>query len=351
LIFSFALTFAIAFVLALVLTPVVGRLAARWGVVAAPGGRRKHPRSVPKLGGVALYLAFVAAILLAQLLPVEHGDPKETIRLAGLLVGGTLLFIVGLIDDWRELGPRPQLLAQLLAAVIAIACLIIIEYVNNPFTGRWTSQFPYWFTFLFTLFWLMGMTNTVNWLDGLDGLAVGVVAIEAAVLFINAAFKLEPPQESVALLPLALLGATLGFLPYNFFPARIFIGGGALWLGFTLGALSIIGGAKAAALLLVMWIPILDVTWQIISRVRRGRNPAVGDRGHLHFRLQDMGIAQWKIVLAYYSFCAFFGALTLIVSSQLFKLMALGVMGLIVVGVMVWLTRVAGDGEATFPPQ
>jgi UDP-GlcNAc:undecaprenyl-phosphate GlcNAc-1-phosphate transferase len=187
--------------------------------------------------------------------------------------------------------------------------------------------------------WLVGMTNTVNWLDGLDGLAAGVTAIAAVVLFINAAYRLNPPQESVALLPLALLGATLGFLPYNFFPARLFIGGSAHWLGFTLGALSIIGGAKMAAVLLVMGGPILDVAWQIISRIRRGRNPTVGDRGHLHFRLQDMGISQRKIVLAYYGFCAFFGVLTLAISSRMFKLIAMGVMVAIVVGVLVWLTR------------
>ncbi len=336
---SFILTFLVAFTLSLTLTPLAGRLSRRLGITSAPGGRHQHVKAVPKLGGIALYLAFVAAVALAQFLPVERGDPQESIRLTGLLLGGTVLLIVGLIDDLYELSPLPQFLVQVLATVIAIAHLIIIEYVNNPITGEWTPQFPTWFTILFTVFWLMGMTNTVNWLDGLDGLAAGVTAIASVVLFINAAFRLSPPQESVALLPLALLGATLGFLPYNFFPARLFIGGSALWLGFTLGALSIIGGAKMAAVLLVMGGPILDVAWQIISRIRRGRKPTAGDRGHLHFRLQDLGISQRKIVLAYYLFCAFFGTLTLVISSQLFKLVAMGVMVAIVAGVMLWLTR------------
>lgn len=344
---SYLATFAVAFTLALVLTPLMARLALKWGIQAAPGGRRLHPRHVPKLGGVALYVAFLAAVLLAQLLPVPHMDPKEGIRLFGLLAGGTVLFLVGLLDDCRELPPWPQFAAQFVAAGIAIACLIHIEYVNNPFTGQWTAQFPYWFTVLVSLFWLLGMTNTVNWLDGLDGLAAGVTAIGSAVLFINAAFRLDPPQESVALLPLALLGATLGFLPYNFTPARIFIGGGAAWLGFTLGALSIIGGAKMAAVLFVMGLPILDVAWQIVYRVRHGRSPTTGDRGHLHFRLQDMGLSQRTIVLAYYLFCTLFGVLTLVVSSRIFKLAALGVLAAIVLGTLLWLTRTVPSEPGT----
>ena len=335
----FVLTFLVAFGFSLVLTPLVGKLSRRWGVVAVPGGRRRHPRAIPKMGGLALFGAFLLAVLFAQLLPVERGDPKEPIRLLGLLLGGGIIFAVGIIDDIRELPPLPQLVVQIVGALVAILHLIIIEYVNNPLTGGWTPQFPSWFTFVFTMLWLLGMTNTVNWLDGLDGLAVGVTAIASAVLFINAAYRLDPAQESVALLPLALLGASLGFLPFNFFPARVFVGGSALWLGFTLGALSIIGGAKMAAVLLVMGMPILDVAWQIVSRLRRGSNPAKGDRGHLHFRLQDLGVSQRKIVLAYYLFSAFFGTLTLVISSRLFKLIAIGVMALIVLAVMYWFAR------------
>jgi len=336
---SFLLTFLIAFILALALTPVLSRLALRWGMTAIPGGRRQHGRRIPKLGGVVIYLAFMVAVIAAQFMPVERLDDNEVIRLVGLLLGGTLLLVAGLLDDRRELGPLLQFLPQAAAVAVAMVCLIIIEYVNNPFPGLWTPKFPFWFTLFFTAFWLLGMTNTVNWLDGLDGLAAGVTAIASGVLFVNAAFRLDPPQTSVSLLPLALLGATLGFLPYNFFPARIFIGGSALWLGFTLGALSIIGGAKMAAVLLVMGGPILDVAWQIVNRMRAGGNPAQGDRGHLHFRLQDMGLSQRRIVLAYYVFCASFGMLTLVVSSRIFKLLALGVMALIVIGIMVWLSN------------
>ncbi len=352
---TFILAFALAFVLSLGLTPLARLLGAQLGLVAEPGGRRQHVGRIPRIGGVPIYLAFVGAVLVSQCfvvppgqldaaplptLAIERFDPKEVIRLTGLLVGATLIFLVGLYDDWRELGPLPQYIAQLVAAAVAVAFLIIIEYINNPFTGEQTPRFPYLVTVTVSLFWLGLMMNTVNWLDGLDGLATGVVALACVVLFINAAFRLQPPQHSVALLPVALLGATLGFLPFNFHPARIFLGSsGAFFLGFTLGVLSIIGGAKMAAILLVMGLPLLDVVWQIVQRLARGQNPALGDRGHLHFRLLDLGLSQRQIVIGYYAFCAAFGGLALLIPSRLYKFVALVVMGIIVLAGFVWLAR------------
>ena len=351
---AFALIFIVAFVLSLGLTPLSIYLGRRWGLVAKPGGRRQHTGEVPRTGSIPIFVAFFGAVLLSRLLVINPGaahpglpdafvvfrfDPKEVIRLTGLLVGGTFIFIVGLLDDWWELSPLPQYIAQLLASAIAVAFLIIIEYVNNPFTGSQTPDFPYLLTATISLFWLGLMINTVNWLDGLDGLASGVVAIACVVLFINAVFRLNPPQHSVALLPIALLGATLGFLPYNFYPAKIFLGSGAVFLGYVLGILSIIGGAKMASILLVMGLPLLDVVWQIVNRILRGQNPVRGDRGHLHFRLADLGLSQRQIVLGYYLFCALFGALALLIPSRLYKFIAILVMGLISLAGFIWLTR------------
>ena len=360
---AFGLVFGVAFLLSLGLTPLASWLGERWGVVAVPGGRRQHPHPVSRIGGVAVYIAFVGAVLVAQQVVIDPAepppdlpaafqvwrfDPKESIRLIGLLGGGTFIFLVGLYDDWRELSPLPQYIAQLLAAAFAVAFLILIEYINNPFTGQQTPDFPYILTVTITLFWLGLMMNTVNWLDGLDGLAGGVVAIACVVLFVNGVFRLNPPQHSVALLPLALLGATLGFLPFNFHPARVFLGSsGAYFLGFTLGVLSIIGGAKMASILLVMGLPLLDVAWQIVARLSRGANPAQGDRGHLHFRLLDMGLSQRQIVLGYYLFCAAFGGLALAIPSRLYKFIALLAMaGISLIG-FIWLARrtpSAGEG-------
>lgn len=352
---AYGLVFGAALVLSLVLTPLTVRLGKRLGLVAEPGGRRKHRGKIPRIGGVPIYIAFVAAVLLSRVLVVAPSqfdpavpmglqvlrfDPKEVIRLTGLLLGSTLIFLVGLYDDWKELGPLPQYIAQIVAAGIAVLFLIIIEYVNNPFTGLQTPDFPYIVTVTISLFWLGMMMNTVNWLDGLDGLAAGVVALACIVLFVNSVFRLQPPQHSVALLPVALLGATLGFLPFNFYPAKIFLGSsGAFLLGYVLGVLSIIGGAKVAAILLVLGLPLLDVAWQIFARVRRGQNPGIGDRGHLHFRLQDAGFSQREIVTAYYVFSALFGGLALLITPRLYKFIALMVMALISLAGFVWISR------------
>lgn len=351
---AFGLTFAIAFALSLLLTPLAQRLGIRWGIVAVPGGRRKHSGVVSRLGAIPVYIAFVAAVLISQVFVVDAWraapalpsgyailrlDPKEIFRLIGLLGGGTVIFIVGLIDDWRELSPLPVYIGQIIAGAIAIAFLIFVEYINDPISGDQTGKFDFIVTVVITLFWLGLMMNTVNWLDGVDGLAAGVAAIACVILFGNAVFRLEPAQYSVALLPLALLGATLGFLPYNFFPAKIFLGSGAYFLGFALGALSIIGGAKMAAILLVMGLPLLDVVWQIVNRLAHGQNPVQGDRGHLHFRLLDLGLSQRQIVFGYYLFCALFGGLALAIPSRLYKLIALLVMGLLSIIGFIWIAR------------
>jgi UDP-GlcNAc:undecaprenyl-phosphate GlcNAc-1-phosphate transferase len=146
-------------------------------------------------------------------------------------------------------------------------------------------------------------------------------------------------QPSVALLPLALLGALLGFLPYNFAPSRVFLGGGAFFLGYALSCLGLIAGARVATVLLVIGLPIVDVAWQIFDRLRHRRSPAQGDRGHLHFRLLDMGISERVIVLGYWGFCALFGVLTLATPSRLYKLLALVAIGVGVVVALAWLSR------------
>jgi UDP-GlcNAc:undecaprenyl-phosphate GlcNAc-1-phosphate transferase len=266
---SFVITFLLGFALALALTPLAGFIGHRLGLADSPGGRRQHRGLVPRTGGIALYAAFTFTVLAAQLLPVPRFDPNEIIRLIGLLLGGAFIFLSGLADDRWSLSPRWQYVAHAVAAAIAIMFLIFVEYFYSPLNGS-RVVFSRWLTIVFTLFWIMGMVNTVNWLDGLNGLGSGVTAIACAVLFVNAAFRLDPPQMSVSLLPLALLGACLGFLPWNL-TSRVFMGSSGAWfLGYTLGCLAIIGGAKVAAVLLVMAVPIIDVAW-LIFRATGGR--------------------------------------------------------------------------------
>ena len=218
-------------------------------------------------------------------------------------------------------------MGQIFTSAIAIIFQIFIAFFNNPFTGAQTAEWSPIVTVALTMFWLVLMMNTVNLLDGSDGLAGGIALIAALVLFLNSAVRLSPPQTSISLLPLALAGALLGFLIHNFYPARLYMGGSAWFLGYVLGTLSIIGGAKMATILLVMGLPLMDLGWQIVNRVRHGNNPFRGDRGHLHFRLLDNGIfSPRQMALVYYSICAFFGFLTLVTTSQMFKFIAFAFM-------------------------
>jgi len=332
----YSIPFAAAFLSAIILTPLVGRVARRLGLVDIPGEpKHVHRAPVPRMGGVALFLPFLLAVGVSLLLPVDRQDPLELHRIAGLLLGSAIVFGVGLWDDRRPLGPFPQLAVQFVAASLAIAFSINITEIANPFGGMIAFSVPV--AVALTLFWLLGMMNTVNWLDGLDGLAGGVTVIASILLFAHS-YRLG--QHSVALLPLALAGCVLGFLPFNFHPARVFMGtSGALFLGFVLGGLAIIGGAKMATALLVMGIPILDVAWQIINRLRLGRSPFLGDRGHLHHRLLDLGLSQRRVVLIFYLLCATFGGLALVLASGLQKLLLLLGMGLVALVLLVGLAR------------
>ncbi|MFN8456129.1 MAG: MraY family glycosyltransferase [Anaerolineae bacterium] len=335
----YAITFIVAFGLALLATPLTIRLGHKLGMVDRPGGRRAHQGEVSRLGGIALGAAFFGAGLLVFILsalevwpPIGAEDRK---LLTGVLVGSGGVFLFGLWDDGRELPAWPQFAAQFGAALVAIAFDIIVERATLPIFGY--QRFPGWITYPLTIFWIMGMINTVNWLDGLDGLAAGVAAI-ASLLFAVHAYSLG--QTTVALFPLALAAACLGFLPFNFHPARGFMGSsGSMLLGFALASLSILAPAKVATALLVLGIPIIDVLWLILRRWRRQGNPTQAGRDHLHYRLLDLGLSQRQIVLLYYTFCAAFGLLALLIEDRFFKLIALVVMSGLTLTVLWWLAK------------
>ena len=331
----FALVFGVGLVLALLGTPLAAAWGRRRGLVDQPGPRRWHKGVIPRTGGIALFVAFMAAAMLAQWLPVPRQDPKELTRFLGIALGMTFLFVVGYLDDRYELRPGPQYLAQAVSGLIAIAFVVFIERVMNPFTNTLTI-FPYWFIVAFTLVWIMGMINTFNFLDGLDGLAAGVGAIVSLFLGIH---MLREGQYSVALLPLALLGATLGFLPFNVYPAKIFLGSGAMTLGYAIATLGIAAGAKLALLLLVLAIPIVDVAWLIVSRLRTRQSIGQADRRHLHYRLLDLGLSQRQVVLLYYTYCIALGTAALLINSRLMKLVALIVLGLGTLALLALLAR------------
>ncbi|MDQ3249338.1 MAG: undecaprenyl/decaprenyl-phosphate alpha-N-acetylglucosaminyl 1-phosphate transferase, partial [Chloroflexota bacterium] len=351
-IFLFILLFSTT--LTYLLTPLAGRLGRRLGLADQPGGRRQHVGVIPRTGGVAIFLGFLITVLLTLLLPLllptewaawfpTRNDAKEVRRLLALLVGGGFCVLAGFLDDRYHWSSGPQYLVQLGAALIAVAGLIFIKHVNNPFGDQLlggVDGLPWWLVIALTVFWFMGMMNTVNWLDGLNGLVTGVTAIMSVVLSLHMIFVAQPPQLSVAILPIALLGATLGFLPFNFAPARIFMGStGSYFLGFAIAALGIIGGARVATVMLVLGLPALDVAWLIINRWQRGLSPGQGGRDHLHFRLVDLGVSERTIVLGYWAFCALFGAITLFLDAQIHKLIALICLGALALVVLVWASQ------------
>ena len=320
-------------VAALITTPLARRLSFALGIVAEPGGRRKHAGRIPKLGGPAIFIAWLVGVALTYwLLPPVN--PDDALRLRGVVFGSFVVVIGGLLDDRFDLPPGAQLLVQLLGALVAILHIIFIEVFTNPLpsAGLWEAIPLFhvegdlvWIwrplALLFTAFWVMGMINAINFLDGLDGLAAGVCLI-AAAFFAYHSYRLE--QETVPLFSLALAGALLGFLPFNFSPARIFLGSaGAYFLGYQMATMSILSPAKLSTALLVMAVPIIDVAWQIISRIRRGQHPMRGDRGHLHFRLSDRGLPTPRIVLGYYAVAILFGLIAVLVASPLLKVATL----------------------------
>jgi UDP-GlcNAc:undecaprenyl-phosphate GlcNAc-1-phosphate transferase len=289
------------------LTPAVRTLALRLNAAQEPRARDVHLEPVPRLGGLAIYLAFAGALLIAVLLthfvfgkPIWEKSLKPGI---GVVLAGTLLSLLGFVDDVRELSPGKQLVLQIACVSVALLFGVRIEVLSNPFAHGHPVSFGLWLSYALTLLWLVVITNAVNWVDGIDGLAAGVSAIAAATLCLMAVLKGQP---ALAILAAALFGSLLGFLRYNFNPAKIFMGGGSLFVGFTLAAIATVGAFKAAttmaigAPLLVLGLPLFDSTMVIFRRWTRGHPIYQADQSHLHHRLLARGFSQRQTVLILY---------------------------------------------------
>ncbi len=336
---AYAVTFLVPLAVSLGMTPLVARVARRLHAVDVPGGRRRHHGNIPRMGGLAVVVGFLLALMLPSLFPSSFPptvDPNQPVWFRGLILGVLVAAIGGLWDDLRDLPPAHQMGIQFLCALIAIWATLFIERVNNPLTNE-QVVFPRPIVWGLTIFWVMGMMNTVNWLDGVDGLAASVAGVFSLVLVVHLT---QRGLHSVALWPLALLGAVVGFLPYNWPPARVFLGSvGSYSLGYLMAVLGIAAGAKVATVLLVLGLPIMDVAWQIWRRWRAGHSPFTGDRGHLHLRLYDRGWSPRRILLLYVGWTAVMGTLALVVSSRALKLILLVVVGIIAGGILLWATR------------
>lgn len=301
----YAIGFAAACVLALLLTPVVKRFAFWVGAVDAPNHRKVHTRIMPRLGGLAIFLAFIGSyFVISPALDVFHSDAA-----LGLLVGGLVIVITGALDDRFELSPKLKLLGQVIAASIVVAFGLKIDLVNIPFGDSNLSIG--WLSIPITILWIVGVSNAINLIDGLDGLSAGVSAIATSTILV---LSLMMGNVTVALLSVILLGSIIGFLFYNFHPAKIFMGdSGALFLGFALATLSILGFKQATVVsllipIMILGVPLSDTFFAIMRRYVNKLPISAPDKSHLHHCLLQMGFKHRTAVLIIYGIALVFGS-------------------------------------------
>jgi len=320
------LTFAIAAVAVVLVTPLVRRMAFAVGVFDVPDSeRRVHSQPTPRLGGIAIYIGFMLALFATLNVALTHTfvihhylSTHDLSRVIGLLFGGTLILGVGLWDDIMRMSSRQKFLAQLIVALVAVVLY------GFTIAGFKLPHFNYidlgWFAVPFSLFWYLGMMNAINFADGLDGLVAGMALIASVTLTVVSLWKGE---YLVAITMCALAGSALGFLPYNYNPARIFMGdGGSLFIGFVLASAAVMGTEKAAAAislavpLLVLALPIVD-TLAVIARRLHMRTPLFqADRTHVHHRLLDLGLSQRQAVNLIYLVCGILGAVAITLATR-----------------------------------
>ena len=315
--------FIIAFVISFFATPLARKVAVSTGAIDMPkDNRRMHTEPIPRLGGLAIFAGFILSIAIT--LTLNNGFDMNVI---GLILGSLVIVGTGIVDDIKGVRAGVKLLLQVIAALIVIIGGVQIEWITNPFSSGRVIYLDL-FAVPVTLFWIVGVTNAINFIDGLDGLAAGVSSIAAlSLLFIS----LFTGQAGSVILTAALAGSALGFLPFNFNPAKIIMGDtGSTFLGFSLGVISIIGLLKSYAAIailvpiLVLGVPIFDTVFAILRRLRSGRSIMEADRGHLHHRLIDMGLTHKQAVLALYGVSALLGVgAMLLVESGIWKALLL----------------------------
>ena len=315
-ILPFVTTFSCAIAGSALLTPLVEKLAVHCCAIDKPNERKVHKKPIPLWGGIAIAAGFILAVIISIFafdIVRKAIDDKTTRNLIGIAIGGVLMLVVGMIDDKISIPAKVKLLCQIVIAVILIKFDVVITFLTIP--GKGLVFLPTWFSWFATIFWIVGFTNAINLMDGLDGLLAGVSTIFALLFFIVSFLK---GQYIVALLMMGLAGASLGFLRYNFNPARIFMGDtGSLFLGFMYASLSIMGALKVASTaalfipLLIMGLPVLDTSFAIIRRFLKRKPIFSPDKEHVHHRLLSYGLSQKQAVFYIYLISGTLGAIGL----------------------------------------
>ena len=341
-IWAVLLALVLAAVVACAATPLVKVLSVKMGAVDVPkDGRRMHDHPIPRMGGLAIFLGFMAAVLLFV--------PLDTER-QGMLLGAVIIVVLGMLDDRFALPAMPKFVVQIIAAVVAVIAGNRIDVLSNPniFSANPVWKLG-WLAYPVTVVWIVAITNSVNFIDGLDGLACGVSTISAATMLVIA---LLVSEQDVAVMMAALVGACVGFLPYNFNPAKIFMGDtGSTFLGYIMAVVSVQGMFKMYNIIsfvvpfLMLGLPIFDECFAIIRRLMRGQSPMAPDRGHVHHRLIDMGFSQKQAVGVLYVISAILGlsAVVLTASGAVKAMVFLLAMGAAVV--IAWWVFFGGPGH------
>lgn len=337
----YALSSILAFLLTFYFNGLIRKFAYQRKIFAPLRQRDIHLGATPRLGGAAIVLGLVITLVVIYLLNPNFLNFTNQFRAGidrhflGILIGVVLLMIVGIYDDLRDLSPGKQLFWQFIAAGIIVASGIGINFIRSPWgilpLDQWTwhlftlSGYSYTITLwsdLFTVVWLILMMNVINWLDGLDGLAAGISIIAGIMLFVLT-FMIHD-VTAVAILAIVFVGSVGGFLPWNWHPAKMFMGSaGSNTIGYILGILAIVSGGKLAISLLVLGLPVFDAILVAVSRIIKGKSPFKADRSHLHHRLLKAGFTVQKTVILLYLITFIFGILGLIDANAQAKLVLL----------------------------
>lgn len=301
--------FFVSLIIALVFTPLIRNLAIEAGQYDLPGARKIHKIPTPRLGGLAIAAGFFLPIISLTLF---NFDWLTDTNLDGIFIGAALMFFVGMVDDFYNLSPYIKLMGQVLAIFAAVVLGIQIVALDLPFSKLLLMRS---LVTPITMIWLLGISNAMNFIDGVDGLAGGVTVIGAVSFAVVAYFMNEPGPAMFAML---LAGSCLGFLTFNFHPARIFMGdSGALLCGFVLAAIAVTGVFKTLTMFLlvpvfILTVPIVDITFATFRRISQLKSPFVADSEHLHHKLLDAGLSQTWTVIALYTICILGGILSTI---------------------------------------
>ncbi len=321
--YEYIISFVLAFIVAFSFTPIAKKISFSVGAIDVPkDSRRMHNRPIARLGGLAIFAGFIVSLtfgITCTYLSISGIVPDR--QLLGLLAGAVIIVGVGIVDDIKQLGPKIKLLIQIIAALttVLISGTRIVN-ITNPFVESGTTQFSDFVSYPLTIIWIVGVTNAINLIDGLDGLAAGVSSISYLSLFF---VSLITGDADSAIITVILAGSALGFLPYNFNPAKIFMGDtGATFLGFTLSVVSIQGMLKSytalsiAVPLLVLGLPLFDTLSTIFRRILNRKPIMQADRGHLHHKLIDMGYSHKQTVLVMYTLSATLGLSAIVLADK-----------------------------------